>query len=101
MVIPPRSLDAPNLTSIFIGIVFGVALGSLPIMLPGLSQPFKFGLAGGTLIVAILVGAFGPRFHVVTYTTSSANLMIREIGISLFLAAVGFGAGKSLRAYLA
>ncbi len=90
-----KKLDAPNLTSIFIGIVFGVALGSLPIMLPGLSQPFKFGLAGGTLIVAILVGAFGPRFHVVTYTTSSANLMIREIGISLFLAAVGFGAGKS------
>ncbi|MBR6017250.1 MAG: putative transporter [Paludibacteraceae bacterium] len=90
-----KKLDAPNLTSIFLGIVLGVALGSLPIMLPGLSQPFKFGLAGGTLIVAILAGAFGPRMGIVTYTTSSANLMIREIGISLFLASVGFGAGKS------
>ena len=90
-----KKLDAPNLASLFCGIVLGVLLGSLPIMLPGLSQPFKFGLAGGSLIVAILIGAFGPKFHVVTYTTSSANLMIREIGISLFLAAVGFGAGKS------
>lgn len=90
-----KKLDAPNLAPIFFGIVLGVALGTLPIMLPGLSQPFKFGLAGGSLIVAILIGAFGPKMHVVTYTTSSANLMIREIGIALFLAAVGFGAGKS------
>jgi putative transport protein len=73
----------------------GVILGSLPLALPGLSQPFKLGLAGGTLIVAILMGAFGPKYHLVTYTTTSANLMIREIGISLFLAAVGFGAGKT------
>lgn len=90
-----KRLDAPNLASLFFGIVLGVALGSLPIMLPGLSQPFKLGIAGGSLIVAILIGAFGPKWHLVTYTTSSANLMIREIGIALFLAAVGFGAGKS------
>ena len=90
-----KKLDAPNLASLFFGIVLGVALGSLPIMLPGLGQPFKLGLAGGSLIVAILIGAFGPKYHLVTYTTSSANLMIREIGIALFLAAVGFGAGQS------
>ena len=90
-----KKLDAPNLASLFFGIVLGVTLGSLPIMLPGLSQPFKLGLAGGSLIVAILMGAFGTKYHLVTYTTTSANLMIREIGISLFLAAVGFGAGKT------
>lgn len=90
-----KKLDAPNLASLFFGIILGVTLGMLPIALPGLSQPFKLGLAGGSLIVAILMGAFGPKWHVVTYTTSSANLMIREIGIALFLAAVGFGAGKS------
>lgn len=90
-----KKLDAPNLASLFFGIVLGVTLGSLPIALPGLGQPFKLGIAGGALIIAILIGAFGPKYHLVTYTTSSANLMIREIGISLFLAAVGFGAGKS------
>ena len=90
-----KKLDAPNLASLFFGIVLGVTLGSLPIALPGLSQPFKLGLAGGSLIVAILIGAFGPKYHLVTYTTTSANLMIREIGIALFLASVGFGAGKT------
>ena len=90
-----KKLDAPNLASLFFGIILGVALGSLPIALPGLSQPFKLGLAGGSLIVAILMGAFGTKYRLVTYTTTSANLMIREIGIALFLAAVGFGAGKS------
>ena len=90
-----KKLDAPNLASLFFGILLGVVFGSLPIMLPGLSQPFKLGIAGGSLIVAIIIGAFGPKWHIVTYTTSSANLMIREIGIALFLAAVGFGAGKS------
>jgi len=90
-----KKLDAPNLASLFFGIVLGVALGSLPIMLPGLSQPFKLGIAGGSLIVAILFGAFGTKYRLVTYTTTSANLMIREIGIALFLAAVGFGAGKT------
>lgn len=90
-----KKLDTPNLASLFIGVVLGVTLGSLPIMLPGLSQPFKLGIAGGSLIVAILIGAFGTKYHVVTYTTTSANLMIREIGIALFLGAVGFGAGKT------
>jgi len=90
-----KKLDAPNLASLFFGIILGVVLGSLPVALPGLGQPFKLGLAGGSLIIAILIGAFGPKWHMVTYTTSSANLMMREIGISLFLAAVGLGAGKS------
>ena len=90
-----KKLDTPNLASLFLGIVLGVTLGSLPIAIPGLSQGFKLGIAGGSLIIAILIGAFGPKYHLVTYTTSSANLMIREIGIALFLAAVGFGAGES------
>ena len=90
-----KKLDVPNLASLFVGVVLGVLLGSLPIMIPGLSHPFKLGIAGGALIIAILIGAFGTRYHVVTYTTTSANLMIREIGIALFLAAVGFGAGKT------
>ena len=90
-----KKLDAPNLASLFFGIILGVALGSIPFALPGLSQPFKLGIAGGSLIIAILMGAFGTKWHLVTYTTTSANLMIREIGISLFLASVGFGAGKS------
>lgn len=90
-----KRLDMPNIASLFFGIVLGVVLGCLPIALPGLSQPFKLGLAGGSLIVSILIGCFGPKWHVVTYTTSSANLMIREIGIAFFLAAVGFGAGKT------
>ena len=90
-----KRLDMPNLAAIFCGIGIGVALCMLPIMLPGLSQPFKLGLAGGTLIIAILLGYFGPKWHIVTYTTSSANLMIREIGIAMFLAAVGFVAGKT------
>ncbi len=90
-----KRLDMPNLAAIFCGIGIGVALGMFPIILHGLSQPFKLGLAGGTLIIAILLGYFGPKWHIVTYTTSSANLMIREIGIAMFLAAVGFGAGKT------
>jgi putative transport protein len=89
-----KRLDIPNLASIFLGLALGVAAGMLPIMLPGLGQPFKLGIAGGSLIVAILMSCFGPKIHIVTYTTSSANLMIREIGIAMFLAAVGFGAGK-------
>lgn len=90
-----KRLDVPNLAAIFCGLALGVVLGMVPIALPGLSQAFKLGMAGGTLIVAILLGHFGPKMHIVTYTTSSANLMIREIGIAMFLAAVGFGAGKS------
>ena len=90
-----KRLDVPNLASIFLGLALGVAAGLLPIVLPGLAQPFKLGIAGGSLIVAILMSCFGPKMHIVTYTTSSANLMIREIGIAMFLAAVGFGAGKT------
>lgn len=90
-----KRLDVPNLASIFLGLALGIAAGLVPIALPGLAQPFKLGIAGGSLIIAILMSCFGPKLHIVTYTTSSANLMIREIGIAMFLAAVGFGAGKT------
>ena len=86
-----KKLDHPNLITIFVGIALGVLLGSIPLM--NVPQPVKLGLAGGPLIVAILIGRFGTHFHLVTYTTASANLMLREIGIALFLAAVGIGAG--------
>lgn len=88
-----KRLDIPNLLPIFLGMALGVIAGTIPIALPGLAQPFKLGLAGGTLIVAILIGRFGPYYHMVTFSTTSANMMIREIGISMFLAAVGLGAG--------
>jgi len=88
-----KRLNEPNLVAIFAGIALGCALGSIPIHFPGIPQPIKLGLAGGPLIVAILISHFGPRFKIVTYTTTSANLMIREIGISLFLACVGLEAG--------
>ncbi len=86
-----KKLDHPNLFPIFIGIALGVLLGSLPLM--NVPQPVKLGLAGGPLIVAILIGRYGPHFKMVTYTTMSANLMLREIGLAMFLAAVGIGAG--------
>ena len=86
-----KKLDHPNLFPIFIGIALGVLLGSLPLM--NVPQPVKLGLAGGPLIVAILIGRFGPHFKMVTYTTMSANLMLREIGLAMVLAAVGIGAG--------
>ena len=85
--------DQPNLIPIFLGIALGCILGSIPISFPGIPQPVKLGLAGGPLIVSILISRFGPKFHIITYTTPSANLMIREIGISLFLACVGLEAG--------
>ena len=91
----PESLHKPNLIPIFFGIALGVALGVLPIRFPSMPQPLKLGLAGGPLIVAILLGHFGPKLRITTYTALSANLMIREIGISLFMAAVGLGAGKT------
>lgn len=88
-----KRLREPNLISIFIGIALGVLLGSIPFLFPGIPQPVKLGLAGGPLIVAILISKFGPKYGLVTYTTMSANLMLREIGIALFLACVGLGAG--------
>lgn len=90
-----KKLREPNLIAIFLGIVLGIFLGSIPIMIPGVPQPIKLGLAGGPLIVAILIGKFGPKFKIVTYTTVSANLMLREVGISLFLACVGLDAGEN------
>ena len=89
-----RRLNEPNLIPIFVGIFLGVVLGSIPIMFPGIPQPVKLGLAGGPLVVSILISRFGPHYKLVTYTTMSANLMLREVGISLFLACVGLGAGE-------
>ena len=89
-----KRLNQPNLIPIFIGIALGCILGSIPFMFPVIPQPVKLGLAGGPLIVSILISRFGPQYKMITYTTMSANLMVREIGISLFLACVGLGAGK-------
>ena len=89
-----QKLQHPNLFPLFLSVVLGVILGSLPIWLPGVPQPMKLGLAGGPLIVAILIGYFGPKIKLSTYTSSGANLMARELGIAMFLAAVGIGAGK-------
>ncbi len=86
-------LREPNLAAIFLGIVLGIVIGSMPFFIPGIPQPVKLGLAGGPLIIAILMSKFGPKFKLVTYTTMSANLMLREVGISLFLACVGLDAG--------
>ena len=88
-------LNHPNLIPIFFGIALGVLFGSIPIAIPGIPQAIKFGLAGGPLVIAILLGYFGPKLKITTYTTMSANLMLREIGISIFLAAVGLGAGEN------
>lgn len=90
-----KRLDAPNIATIFIGIIVGILFGSLPIAIPGMPVPLKLGIAGGPLIIAILIGRFGYRFRLVTYTTTSANMMLREIGLVLFLAAVGIKAGAS------
>ena len=90
----PEDLSHPNLVPIFLGIAVGVIFGSLPIHFPGIPQPVKLGIAGGPLIIAILLGYFGPKWHITTYTTLSANMMVRQIGISFFLAAVGLGAGE-------
>lgn len=90
-----KRLREPNLISIFIGIALGVLVGSIPFMIPGIPQPVKLGLAGGPLIIAILISRFGPRYKLVTYTTMSANLMLRETGIAIFLACVGLGAGAN------
>ena len=90
-----KRLDHPNIVTIFVGIFLGILFGSLPIAFPGIPTPVKLGLAGGPLIVAILIGRFGYKLRLVTYTTMSANLMLREIGIALFLASVGIKAGAN------
>ncbi len=88
-----RALKDPNLAVIFVGIVLGLLLGSIPLTIPGVSTPVKLGLAGGPIVVGILMGRFGPQFHFITYTTRSANLMLRGIGLSLYLACLGLDAG--------
>jgi putative transport protein len=88
-----KRLNAPNIATIFIGIVIGILFGSIPIAVPGMPVPLKLGIAGGPLIIAILIGRFGYRMKLVTYTTTSANMMLREIGLVLFLASVGIKAG--------
>ncbi|MDR3365550.1 MAG: putative transporter [Prevotellaceae bacterium] len=89
-----KRLNAPNLFPLFLGIFLGVILGSIPFVFSGIPQPVKLGLAGGPLLVSILISYFGPKFKLITYTTMSANLMLREVGITLFLACVGLGAGE-------
>lgn len=90
-----KRLDAPNIATIFIGILVGIIFGSIPVAVPGMPVPMKLGIAGGPLIIAILVGRFGYRMKLVTYTTTSANMMLREIGLVLFLASVGIKAGAN------
>lgn len=87
------SLKEPNLIAVFIGVVLGLALGAIPFVIPGISYPVKLGLAGGPIIMGILMGAFGPRLHMITYTTRSANLMLRGLGLSMYLACLGLDAG--------
>lgn len=89
-----KRLDEPNMITIFIGIVMGLLLGSIPLFVPGMDYPVKLGLAGGPIVMGILIGAFGPRFHMVAYTTTSANLMMRSLGLSMYLACLGLDAGK-------
>lgn len=93
-----KRLNEPNLITMFIGIFLGIVVGSIPLQFPGMSVPMKLGLAGGPLVVAILISAYGHKIHLVTYTNSSANLLLREIGICLFLASVGIAAGKNFAA---
>ncbi|SFW18413.1 putative transport protein [Prevotellaceae bacterium HUN156] len=88
-----RRLNTPNIATIFVGIIIGIIFGSLPIAIPGMPVPMKLGIAGGPLIIAILIGRYGYKIHLVTYTTTSANMMLREIGLVLFLASVGIKAG--------
>lgn len=93
-----KSLDEPNLMTIFIGIVLGLAFGFIPLHIPGMSFPVRLGLAGGPIIMGILIGAYGPRFHMVTYTTNSSNLMLRSLGLSIYLACLGLDAGADFLA---
>ena len=89
-----KSLNEPNLVSVFIGMILGLMVGCIPLSIPGISLPVKLGLAGGPIIVGILIGTFGPRLHMITYTTQSANMMLRALGLNLYLACLGLDAGK-------
>ena len=89
-----KSLKEPNLVSVFIGMMIGLVIGSIPFFIPGIDTPVRLGLAGGPVIVGILIGTFGPRMHMITYTTQSANLMLRAMGLALYLACLGLDAGK-------
>ncbi len=88
-----KSLNEPNLVAVFIGLILGLTLGSIPVSIPGISIPVKLGLAGGPILVGILIGTFGPRLHMITYTTQSANLMLRALGLAMYLACLGLEAG--------
>ena len=89
-----QTLKEPNLGAIFLGMLLGLAIGTIPIMLPGMSAPVRMGLAGGPIVMGILVGSIGPRFRLVSYTTRSASLMLRQLGLSLYLACLGLDAGQ-------
>ena len=88
-----KSLNEPNLIAVFIGIVLGLVVGSIPLAVPGISLPVKLGLAGGPILMGIIIGTFGPRLHMLTYTTQSANMMLRALGLNLYLACLGLDAG--------
>lgn len=90
-----KNLSEPNLATVFIGLIIGLIVGSIPFAIPGMSVSVQFGIAGGSIISGILIGTFGPRLHMITYTTRSANLMLRALGLSMFLACVGLNAGKN------
>lgn len=88
-----KTLNEPNLATVFIGLILGLVLGSIPFQLPGISAPVRLGLAGGPIVMGILIGTFGPRLHMITYTTQSASLMLRALGLSMYLACLGLEAG--------
>ena len=89
-----QDLNEPNLSAIFFGLLLGLAVGMIPISIPGMSTPVKLGIAGGPIIMGIIIGALGPRAHFISYTTRSASLMLRKFGLSLYLACLGLAAGK-------
>ena len=89
-----RTLNEPNLGAIFLGIILGLAVGTLPIDIPGMTAPVRLGIAGGPIVMGILIGALGPRVHFISYMTRSAGLMLRKLGLSLYLACLGLEAGK-------
>lgn len=89
-----RNLEEPNMVTIFLGLVLGLVLGSIPFAIPGISQPVRLGLAGGPIVMGLIIGAYGPRIHMVAYTTTSASLMLRSLGLSMYLACLGLDAGR-------